>query len=57
MIASFFIGLKIGFQKIGEEKQLQNKKHDEQLNKDDQPYLSPPFTHIAKSIVIQTPNP
>jgi hypothetical protein len=48
-------GIKAASEKIAEEKQLQYKKHDEQLDKNNDPKL-PANGHPAKAIVIEKEN-
>ena len=55
MFYSFLIILKILFQKIGEEKEFQNSKHNKKLNKDDEPELFTLKTHIPESFIIKLP--
>ena len=56
MLASFFIGGEIGFQKIGEKEDFQNDKHDEKFDKDDNPHLATPITHVFKTPDIKSPD-
>jgi hypothetical protein len=37
MVTPFLVGIEVGIQKIGEEKQLQDGKHDEKLQQDNDP--------------------
>ena len=57
MVAPILVGVKIGFQKIGEKENFQDGKHYKQFNQDDNPYLLAPFAHIFKSIEIKSPDP
>ncbi len=56
MLASLSIRFKISVQEVWEEKNLQDYKHDKQLNKNHNPNLFPPFTHIPKSFKIKMEN-
>lgn len=53
MVTSFRIILKISFQKIWEEENLQDNKHDKQLNQNDQPDLFSPFRKVKKTFEIK----
>jgi hypothetical protein len=55
-IAALLIISEIALQKIREEKEFQNGKHDKKFYKDDNPNLPAPFAHILKSVEIEIPN-
>ena len=54
MIAPICIILKICFQKIGEEKDLQDNEYDKKLDQNDQPDLLPPTGKIGKTFDIKS---
>lgn len=56
MLASFFIGSKIGFQKIREKEQFENSEHDKKFYQYNQPYLPAPASQILKSVDIKFPD-
>jgi hypothetical protein len=56
MITPFLVGFEIRFQKIGKKEQLENHKHNEQLDQDNDPNLSPPVAHVFKSLDIEMAN-
>lgn len=55
MIGPLFIAAKIAFEKIREEKDPENGKHDEELHKDDPPQLLPPG-HSPEAFIIEPEN-
>ena len=57
VLAALFVGIEIGFQEIRKEKQLQDHKHNEQLDQDHQPHLLPPTAHTPEPVQIKMPDP
>lgn len=52
MVTSFGIGIKVTFELVGKEKDLEDGKHDEELNNHYKPQLLP-NSHIGKSFPIK----
>ena len=57
MVTPFLIGIEVGVQVIGEEKQFKNGKHDEQLYQDDDPQPFAYRAEVAKAVVIEEKYP
>jgi hypothetical protein len=55
MITTLLIGFKVGFQNVGEEKEAEDRKQDEEFDQDDRPEF-PPHRHGRKALVIKTEN-
>jgi len=55
MVSPFFISIEIGLQIVRKEKELQDGKHDKQLNENNEPQ---PLTHrhAAKTIPVKIEN-
>lgn len=56
MLATLLVRIEVPVEVIGEEKQLQNNEHDEQLDQDDQPCLFAPGIHAAETVIIKPEN-
>lgn len=52
MLASFRIAVKILLQDIGEKEELQDGKHDEELDQDDPPEFPAPG-HVPETVIIE----
>lgn len=53
MVAAILISFKISLQEIGEEENLKDHEHDEQLDKDNQPDLFPPAWKVCKPLPVK----
>ena len=53
MVAAILISFKISLQEIGEEENLKDHEHDEQLDKDNQPDLFSPPRKVCKPLPVK----
>jgi hypothetical protein len=56
MFTPFLVGVKVGFQKIGEKENFQYDKHNKQLYQNDNPNLTAPITYVSKATNIKLPD-
>ncbi len=57
IITTLFIGVEVCIQKIGEEKQFENGKHDEKLDQDDEPQPFADRAEIPEAVVVEVKYP
>lgn len=57
IITTLFIGVEVCIQKIGEEKQFENGKHDEKLDKDDDPQPFADRAEVPEAVVVEVKDP
>jgi len=54
MVTPFLVGIEVGIQKIREEKQLEDGKHDEKLHQNDDPQALADRAEVPEPVVIES---
>ena len=54
MVTPFLVGIEVGIQKIGKEKQLEDGKHDEKFQQDDDPQALADRAEVPEPVVIES---